>query len=197
MVESASPRGGEPRADLRVLPHFRRDKPQPGTLRIKSGARAILSLDSGGNFKGYIGDVCRMAIQGEPDAELVDLLAEIDEIQMAARKPIRAGAPGSDIYASADQLLRRSPSGNLLEFVAHGMGLISHEAPRGRGWNRGGVQRSARLFRRVISILSGAQPIRTALVRLPQSAKPNSGWPRRPARSTAQCGRTRLPPPSG
>ena len=27
-------------------------------------------------------------------------------------------------------MLRRSPNGNLLDFVAHGMGLISHEAPR-------------------------------------------------------------------
>jgi Xaa-Pro aminopeptidase len=94
------------------------------------GKGEILSLDSGGNFKGYIGDLCRMAIQGEPDAELEDLLAEIDEIQMAARKPIRAGALGSDIYASAEEALIRSASGNLLEFVAHGMGLISHEAPR-------------------------------------------------------------------
>src|SRR5580693_5293313 len=90
------------------------------------GNGEILSLDSGGNFKGYIGDLCRMAIQGEPDAELEDLLAEIDEIQMAARKPIRAGSLGSDIYASAEEALRRSASGNLLEFVAHGMGLISH-----------------------------------------------------------------------
>jgi Xaa-Pro aminopeptidase len=29
----------------------------------------IMSIDSGGNYEGYIGDVCRMAIQGEPDAE--------------------------------------------------------------------------------------------------------------------------------
>jgi len=33
----------------------------------------ILSLDSGGNYQGYIGDLCRMAIQGEPDAELEEL----------------------------------------------------------------------------------------------------------------------------
>jgi Xaa-Pro aminopeptidase len=89
-----------------------------------------MSIDSGGNYKGYIGDLCRMAILGEPDAELTDLLAEIDEIQMAARKPIRAGARGGDIFASAGEVLRRSPNGNLLDFVAHGMGLISHEAPR-------------------------------------------------------------------
>ena len=90
----------------------------------------ILSLDSGGNYKGYIGDLCRMAILGEPDAELVDLLGGIDEIQMAARKPIRHGARGGDIYAATDDLVRRSGYGNSLEFVAHGMGLISHEAPR-------------------------------------------------------------------
>ena len=90
----------------------------------------ILSLDSGGNYKGYIGDLCRMAIQGEPDSELEDLLGEVDEAQMAARKPIRAGARGGDIYASADEVLKRSSRANSLEFVAHGMGLISHEAPR-------------------------------------------------------------------
>jgi Xaa-Pro aminopeptidase len=90
----------------------------------------ILSLDSGGNYKGYIGDLCRMAILGEPDSELQDLLAEVEEIQQAARKPIRAGARGGEIFASAGEVLRRSSHGNLLDFVAHGMGLISHEAPR-------------------------------------------------------------------
>jgi Xaa-Pro aminopeptidase len=94
------------------------------------GEGEILSLDSGGNYKGYIGDLCRMAIQGEPDAELVDFLAGIDEIQMAARKPIRAGARGGDIYLSAEEVLRKSSDGNSIEFVAHGMGLVSHEAPR-------------------------------------------------------------------
>ena len=94
------------------------------------GEGEILSLDSGGNYKGYIGDLCRMAIQGEPDAELEDLLAGIDEIQMAARKPIRAGVRGGDIYVSAEEALRRSTEGKSIEFVAHGMGLISHEAPR-------------------------------------------------------------------
>ena len=99
------------------------------------GEGDILSLNSGGNYKGYIGDLCRMAIQGEPDAELVDLLAGVDEIQMAARQPIRAGALGADIYTSAGAVMQKSSAGNSLEFVAHGMGLISHEAPRltGRG----------------------------------------------------------------
>ena len=90
----------------------------------------ILTLDSGGNYHGYIGDLCRMAIQGEPDAELENLLGSIEEVQQAARKPIRAGAIGREIYASAGEVLRRLPQANRIEFVAHGMGLVTHEAPR-------------------------------------------------------------------
>ena len=90
----------------------------------------VLSLDSGGNYHGYIGDVARMAILGEPDAELDELLAEIEQVQRAAFRPIRAGAMGGDIYAAAEPLVRRSRQHNHLHFLAHGMGLVSHEAPR-------------------------------------------------------------------
>ena len=55
------------------------------------GEGDILSLDSGGNYKGYIGDLCRMAIQGEPDGELEDLLGEIDEIQHGGAQADPAG----------------------------------------------------------------------------------------------------------
>jgi Xaa-Pro aminopeptidase len=90
----------------------------------------VLSIDSGGNYKGYIGDVCRMGILGEPDAELVDLLGEVDAIQMAARQPIKAGARGGDIFPPALALLDRSAHKKYTHFTAHGMGIISHEAPR-------------------------------------------------------------------
>ena len=88
-----------------------------------------LSLDSGGNYHGYIGDLCRMAVHGEPDAELVDLLAKIESVQQAAMAPIRAGRLGGDIYASAEAALARTGSREHAHFLAHGMGLVSHEAP--------------------------------------------------------------------
>ncbi len=90
----------------------------------------ILSLDSGGNYHGYIGDVCRMGIIGEPDAELVDLLAEVEAVEQASMKPIRGGALGKEIYAAANATLQKSKMHNHTEFLAHGMGLVSHEAPR-------------------------------------------------------------------
>jgi Xaa-Pro aminopeptidase len=90
----------------------------------------VLSLDSGGNYHGYIGDVARMGIVGEPDDELVELLAEVEAIEQASMKPIRTGALGEEIYAAANAVLHKSKIHNHTHFLAHGMGLVSHEAPR-------------------------------------------------------------------
>jgi len=90
----------------------------------------VLSLDSGGNYRGYIGDLARMGIAGKPDSELEDLLGEVEVIQQAARKPIRAGVNGGEIYQAAAAVLHRSKLHNHIDFLAHGMGLVSHEAPR-------------------------------------------------------------------
>jgi Xaa-Pro aminopeptidase len=100
----------------------------PSEERWREGE--IASLDSGGNRNGYIGDLCRMGILGAPDQELQDLLGEIEEIQQAARKPVRPGTIGKAIFAEAEKLLSRSANREHLAFVAHGMGLVSHEAPR-------------------------------------------------------------------
>ena len=90
----------------------------------------VLSINSGGNYHGYIGDVARMGVAGEPDAELVELLAEVEAIEQASMKPIRSGVLGSEIYAAADVVLHKSKLHNHIHFLAHGMGLVSHEAPR-------------------------------------------------------------------
>ncbi|HSO46521.1 MAG TPA: M24 family metallopeptidase, partial [Rhizobiaceae bacterium] len=89
----------------------------------------VLSIDSGGNYHGYIGDLCRMGVLGEPDNELKELLAEIDAIQHAAFSKVRAGALGGDMIAHAEAALKASPNAACTDFFAHGMGLISHEAP--------------------------------------------------------------------
>jgi Xaa-Pro aminopeptidase len=89
-----------------------------------------LSLDSGGTYQGYIGDLCRMAVAGEPDAELQDLLAEVDAIQQATRKPVRAGSMGGEVPAAALAAIEKSPNRDFVDFAAHGVGLILHEGPR-------------------------------------------------------------------
>ncbi|GAY07241.1 Xaa-Pro peptidase family protein [Pseudonocardia sp. N23] len=90
----------------------------------------VLCLDSGGNLGGYIGDLARMAVLGPPDGELQELLGYIEQAQQAARTPIRPGARGEEIFAAAHEVIRRGAFVDTTHFVAHGMGLISHEAPR-------------------------------------------------------------------
>ncbi len=90
---------------------------------------ACLSLDSGGNKRGYIGDLARMAVLGSPSAQMIELLKEVDAVQMAARRPVRAGVLGGEIYESAERELSRLEDRACMVFEAHGMGLVSHEAP--------------------------------------------------------------------
>ncbi len=79
----------------------------PSDQRWEAGD--ILSLDSGGNYHGYIGDLCRMAIHGEPDAELVDLLGEI-EADPARRHEADQGRPHG-----GRRLRGRRPAGAALQ----------------------------------------------------------------------------------
>jgi Xaa-Pro aminopeptidase len=89
----------------------------------------IISLDSGGRYRGYIGDLCRMGVVGEPDGELEDLLGAVDAVQQRARRTVRAGARGGDVQAAGEEAVSASPHARHTEFLAHGMGLVQHEAP--------------------------------------------------------------------
>lgn len=101
----------------------------PSDQVIRTGD--IISLDSGGNYHGYIGDLCRMGIVGDkPDQELIDLLGWVEEIEQAVRKPIKPGNRGGDICEVADRMIAASPHKDYAQFMAHGMGLVTHEAPR-------------------------------------------------------------------
>jgi len=88
-----------------------------------------LALDSGGNYKGYIGDLTRMAVAGEPDDELVDLLGQVELVQQAARKGLRAGTVAEEIFTNANAALAECSAREIMFFGAHGMGIVSHEAP--------------------------------------------------------------------
>ena len=92
----------------------------PSDERWEKGG--VLWLDSGGNYHGYIGDVCRMGVAGEPNSELVDLLAEIETIEQASMQPIKPGLRGKEIYAAANVPLQKSKLHNHIEFLAPAWG---------------------------------------------------------------------------
>jgi len=93
-------------------------------------AGAIMSIDSASQYNGYLADLCRMGILGEPDPELKDMLAEVARIQDVARAPIRNGVRAGQIYADVEAAMAASPLSEHLNFIGHGMGLVSHESPR-------------------------------------------------------------------
>ena len=72
----------------------------------------------------------RMAILGEPDAELEDMLAEIEAIQRAAIEADQGRRHGRRNLCRGRSLLAQIEAAQPQHFLAHGMGLVSHEAPR-------------------------------------------------------------------
>jgi Xaa-Pro aminopeptidase len=93
-------------------------------------ANDIISLDSGGNYRGYLGDLTRMGILGAPDSELEDLLGAVDEIQLGVRKSVRPGVRSGDLFDLAKKLADQSSHGDKLSLLIHGIGMVSLEAPR-------------------------------------------------------------------
>jgi Xaa-Pro dipeptidase len=89
----------------------------------------VISIDSGGNYNGYTGDICRMAILGDPDSELEDLLGEVEKVQQAAISAVAAGRYGREVIEHPDSVLAASPIAPWTDYFAHGMGLVFHEAP--------------------------------------------------------------------
>jgi Xaa-Pro aminopeptidase len=101
-----------------------------GASSRRIGNGEIISIDTGGHWHGYLADMARMGVSGEPTALMKELLDEVSSVQAAARTPIKAGTLGGAIYDSGLQALESCPNRADMHFVAHGMGLIPHEAPR-------------------------------------------------------------------
>lgn len=100
----------------------------PSQARLTPGA--TVNIDSAGKLDGYIGDLARMGVVGEPSALQVEALKAVDAVQLAARAPMRAGATGRAIYDAAAEAIADGPFAHRFDFIAHGIGVVSHEAPR-------------------------------------------------------------------
>lgn len=90
----------------------------------------VLSLDSGADLHGYTADLTRMAIAGEPDARHERLLGAVAAVQDAATAVAVAGLRGGDLFDAAAAVIAELADGPRMSFLAHGTGLLTHEAPR-------------------------------------------------------------------
>lgn len=105
----------------------------PGTLRVPSSARwesgRILHIDAGGEEGDYLADICRMGCLGEPPPLARDLHAACLEVQGRVRQIVRAGLSSREILREGEQAVREHRFAQFGRFVAHGIGMVSHEQP--------------------------------------------------------------------
>lgn len=137
----------EGKSETEIVEHLRLEETSRGLdygftliasgLKFGRGASArrvskgeVISIDTGGQWRGYLADMARMGVLGEPTALMKELLDEVLSVQTVARTPIKAGTLGDAIYEFAGKALESCPHRQDMHFVAHGMGLIPHEAPR-------------------------------------------------------------------
>lgn len=100
----------------------------PSPRRLAAGE--VLSLDSGATLDGFVADLTRMALAGDPTPRHEELLAQVEQVQQAARAMARAGARGGDVFAAAHAAIDDCEDRGRMSFLAHGTGLLTHEAPR-------------------------------------------------------------------
>ena len=90
----------------------------------------ILHIDAGGSEAGYMSDICRMGVRGEPSALAVELhkacLHSID----VCRDAIRAGASCASVHERGHQAFADTGFADMGIFEAHGIGMVQQELPR-------------------------------------------------------------------
>ena len=105
----------------------------PGTLRVPSSVRwesgCVLHIDAGGEEGDYLADICRMGCLGEPSSLARDLHGACIEVQGRARKLVRAGLPCRELLVEGERAVRENRFCSYGRFVAHGIGMVSHEQP--------------------------------------------------------------------
>ncbi|MBZ5590561.1 MAG: aminopeptidase P family protein, partial [Acidobacteriia bacterium] len=105
----------------------------PGTLRAPSSARweqgRVLHIDAGGEEGDYLADICRMGCLGEPSPLAKDLHAACLEVQARVRQIVRAGLPCRELVREGERAVREHRLASYGRFVAHGIGMVSHEQP--------------------------------------------------------------------
>ena len=117
----------------RQFHHLVRTVPPSGRVVVnglEESLARVLHAGCWSEVRSFGAAVSDFSAVGEPDAELVDLLGEIETVQQAAFRPIRPGLMGREIYGAAHAALAQLPHGNQLDFVAHGVGMVTHEVPR-------------------------------------------------------------------
>lgn len=105
----------------------------PGFLRAPSsqqwGRGRAMHVDAGAEIDEYMADIARMGSVGAPSALAIDLFNACLEGQARIRDAVGAGLPCRDLWKVGTEAVKRGPHGRYGRFLAHGLGMVSHEPP--------------------------------------------------------------------
>ncbi|WP_067666532.1 M24 family metallopeptidase [Nocardia miyunensis] len=96
---------------------------------IESGD--VVVVDIGGPVEpGYYSDSTRTYVVGEPDPEIAERIAILEQAQAAAVAAVRPGVTAESVDAAARNVLARAGLGEaFIHRTGHGIGLSVHEEP--------------------------------------------------------------------
>ena len=105
----------------------------PGLLRAVSsetwGRGRPMHLDVGAELDEYVADVARMGSVGAPPADAAALFAICAAAQTRVRTAVGPGVACGEIWRIGTEAVRTGPSAEYGRFLAHGLGMVSHEPP--------------------------------------------------------------------
>ena len=90
----------------------------------------ILHIDAGGSEAGYMSDICRMGVRGEPSPLAEELHKACLHAVDACRDAIRAGASCASAHERGHQAFADTGFADIGIFEVHGIGMVQQELPR-------------------------------------------------------------------
>ncbi len=100
----------------------------PGPERWESGHP--LHLDAGAELEDFVSDICRMGSVGPIPSEARAMYEACIEASDRLRSRLAPGVTCGDVLRLGQESVGAAPWGEHGRFTAHGMGMVSHEAPQ-------------------------------------------------------------------
>lgn len=99
-----------------------------GDRPLRDGDAVV--IDIGGRLRGYMSDITRMAVIGEPSDRYREIHAIVEAAVVAALAAARPGAACGDVDRAARAVIEDAGYGHcFLHRTGHGLGLSVHESP--------------------------------------------------------------------
>jgi Xaa-Pro aminopeptidase len=113
---------------------FAAHDPYPRGFKINRGD--FVKVDMGATYQGYGADFVRSYFVGEASERQKEIWKRLNEVQLELGTFLKPGLTGGEIFDKGHSMISRYLNNFPREFLAHGLGIGSHEQPRANQVNR-------------------------------------------------------------